>query len=227
MRRWLFSLFLVFSMGVFCLPCPVSAVTLTFSEPGLIPGFGPDQIQTGTPKGTLLTNQLASLGVLVSTTPGTEGVAWVTNATFVPGAPTGDSLAINTFPGRTPITTSFAFVDPANPLVSGVVDGSSLSVFVIDSEAIPDPRVIVRTFNHNGILLEEQGLHAFTAPLTFTMGQVARVDFFDNGGDGHLIDNFSFGSITAIAAVPEPSTFLLVAAGALGLLVYGRRRRRP
>jgi len=56
-------------------------------------------------------------------------------------------------------------------------------------------------------------------------GGAAEGDLFTSGGIDYLLLNSS-GNGTGLAQIPEPSAFALAATGLLGLLGWGRRRRR-
>jgi hypothetical protein len=49
------------------------------------------------------------------------------------------------------------------------------------------------------------------------------VEFFDNGSDGHIIDDFSFGTVSPVRAVPEPSTLILLGSSMAGLIALRRK----
>src|SRR6185295_14337902 len=165
---------------------------------GLTAGYGPDSIAPGqSPKGTLLTNQYATAGIIFSAD--THAVAYVTSTTLVGGlvSPAGGNiLAVNTVPDRNnpPAVLTASFVDTATG-APGTVDATTFSVFVSDSNDTPDPRVIVRTFGADGGFLEEQDLHSLGTTLRLSVGRIATVEFIDNGGDGHTISGFSFGRV--------------------------------
>ena len=53
------------------------------------------------------------------------------------------------------------------------------------------------------------------AALQFTSSNIARIDFIDNGGDGHIIDNFNF--TLNRTTVPEPASMSLFAIGGAAL----------
>jgi len=135
-------------------------------------------------------------------TIGALGADYVTSPAFVGGlaGPSGGNiLAVNTLsPTETdpPTTLTATFVDPTSGS-PGTVDAKSFSVFVSDDNPSPSPRVIVRTFGADGTQLEEQGLFSERQILNFSVGRIARVEFYDNGADGHTIDDFSFGPVVS------------------------------
>jgi hypothetical protein len=65
----------------------------------------------------------------------------------------------------------------------------TLSLFAVDSNPVPDPRMAVRTFDAGGGFLEQRTLDSTTARLTFSVGGIASMELDDLGGDGHLIDD--------------------------------------
>jgi CSLREA domain-containing protein len=167
------------------------AGALTFD--GQTAGFGPDPFFAGTPKGTSpITDQFTSRGVLFSIDA--NGVDYVSSPNFVGGStgPSGGNfLAVNSFSTSTPTTLTARFVNPATGN-SETIEASTFSVFVSDINPVSTPGVIVRTFSDSGQLLEEQGIVGLGETLRFSVGRIARVEFFDNGGDGFAIDNFTF-----------------------------------
>ncbi len=169
--------------------------TITFSEPGLVAGYGPDPFFPGTPKGTVLTtsttptNEFAAEGVLFST-PANE-VTYVSTPAFVGGlaGPSGGNvLAINTVDNSVPGKLTAQFVNPVTGL-PGTIDASSLSVFVSDYF----DALTVRTFGADGQLLEEKDLTSLGETLHFSVGRIARVEFTDYLDGGFTIDDFLLG----------------------------------
>jgi hypothetical protein len=201
---------------------PASAALITFNESGLVAGVGPDPYFTGAQKGTLLTDQLSSLGVMFSI--GVNGAAYVSNDSVL--GPAGswamaqNYLAVNTLPlnnTASPTTLRATFVDP---LTGVAMTASHVSTLVSDWNAIPNPRVTVNAFDLAGNLIESHSLLDYWNTLAFDSTQIARLDFVDNGGDGHIIDNFQF----SLNQVPEPGSILLLLSG-VAIAVAGRRRR--
>lgn len=200
------------------------ATTITFNEPGLVAGFGPSPFFSGTPKGTVVTDQLAALGVLFSMNA--NGVDYISSPTYVGGltGPSGDNVfTVNTLPPviGAPAVLTATFIDPSGTGALATIEGTTFSVFVSDTDSSSSSRVIVRTFGLDGSLLETQSLTTLGSILNFSVGQIARVEFIDNGSDGHTIDDFTFGRVSA---VPEPSTLLLLGSGLMGLVVWRQKR---
>jgi hypothetical protein len=205
-----------------------SASGITFNEAGLVPGVGPDPFFPGSQKGTRLTNQLASAGVLFSIDD--DGAAYISNDFMMgaAGSPSMESnyLVVNSLPtslGLLSTTLHLTFVDPLTGLAT---TAGGISMVVSDWNATPDPRVIVNAFDALGNLVETHNLYSYVATLAFEDSSIARLDFVDNGGDGHIVDNLVF-SLNSDQAnpnqVPEPGTLLLVLAGVTGV---ARRRWR-
>ncbi len=174
-----------------------ATTTITFNEPRLVAGFGPDPYYSGTPKGTPVSTQFQGVGVLFSIDA--NGVNYVSSPSFVGGlsGPSGGNvLGVNTVTAS-PTSLTATFVDPSDSGTHGVVDAWTFSLFVSDTEH----GVTVRTFGIDGGLLEEKPLASLGGVLTFSIGQIARVEIHDQGGDGFTIDDFTFGSV-------RPVTFL-------------------
>lgn len=198
-------------------------VTINFGEVGLTPGFGPDPWFSGNPKGTDLTNQFAGVGALFSVV---SGAAYVANSSFVSGCSSlgwDDFLAVNTTPpyGTSQAVLSVRFVDPTDGVTPAFVAGGSISFRVSDINPVPSNRVIIRTLDTNDQLIEQVSLTQFQDVLGFTTGDVAKIQFIDNGSDGFVIDDLSFGAVTV---APEPST--LIALAPLGIALLARRKAR-
>jgi|GEM_PF-7079868 hypothetical protein len=186
-----------------------TATTITFSESGLAPG-------------NTLTNQLASYGVLFSVSNGTIVVS---NSWTPPAGSTitGQYVAVNSTISSTGQAT-VAFVSPSDPSVNGWVNGASISFDLWDTNATPSPRVTVNAYDMNAVLLGTFNLTSeyVNAANPFS-GNVHSLVFVDDGGDGHVIDNLSFGDITV---VPEPGTFVLLGAGLMVVSLARRFRKR-
>lgn len=152
----------------------VTPRTITFDESGL-------------PAGTPITTQFQPQGVIFSA-PANASVRLVDDA-MVGAFPTdsGDFyLAINTVSGGPPgVVVTGRFVDACGQPTTT----DTLSLFAVDTNPVPDPRVAVRTFDAGGAFLEERTLHTTTARLTFSVGGIASMELDDLGGDGHLIDD--------------------------------------
>ncbi len=192
------------------------ATTITFDEPGLVAGFGPNPYFPGTPKGTEVTDQFTALGVIFSINANNAEYVSTLAITGGLGGPSGGNLlAVNTTPfdsGERAILTA-RFIDPTGSGSQATVAGSSFSVFVADTEQ----SVRVSTFGLDGSLLEVQNMNTQGSILNFSTGQIARVEFLDLGGDGHTIDDFTFGQISV---VPEPSMLILFSSGLIGVLLW-------
>jgi hypothetical protein len=152
----------------------VNPHTITFDESGL-------------PAGTVITNQFQAQGVIFSAPA--NAIVRIVDDAMVGAFPTdsGDFyLAINTSNGLPPgaITTA-RFVDACGQPTTT----DTLSLFAVDTNPVPNPRVAVRTFDAGGGFLEERTLGTTTARLTFSVGGIASMELDDLGGDGHLIDD--------------------------------------
>ena len=205
----------------FGLARPASASMITFDEMGLHAGAGPDPWWSYHIKGDILTDQLMSFGVIFSTD--TDGVAYIGGKLA-----TGNYLNINSVPvnamGGPETTLTVSFVDPLNGYSPATASG--ISVLTRDGSKVHDLRVIVDAYDAGGNWLETQNLFgANEATLSFSSGGIASLQFYDFGGDGHVIDNLNFTIDQPVPpqSVPEPGTVLFLAAG---LGVAGMRRFR-
>ncbi|MCS6951946.1 MAG: PEP-CTERM sorting domain-containing protein [Bryobacterales bacterium] len=173
-----------------------------------------------------LSTQLASLGVIFNI----SGGAALIGGPFVPpasSAVSGRYLMINTCHylaqtcSGTPAVLTVYFVAPWDSTLPAYVDGSTISFDLWDTNDTPLPRVIVHAYDVAGGHLGTLNLLSeFVNNVTGFTGPVHRLVFVDHGADGHVVDNFRFGALTA---VPEPASFLLVGAG---LVLAGSYRRR-
>lgn len=164
--------------------------TITFDESGL-------------PAGTVITNQFAPQGLILSA-PANALVRIVDDA-IVGSFPTASGdfyLAINTNPAVPPgAVVTGTFVNACGqPAIT-----DTLSLFATDTNPVPNPRVAIRSFDAGGALLETRTLGSLIAQLTFNTGGIARIELDDLGGDGHLIDDI------AIAPIGDPDDDLFCA----------------
>lgn len=189
---------LVIAVSGVCLNHAIATTTITFSETGLSAGYGPPFISASTPKGTRMRDQLRSYGVITDVDG--VGEAWVTNNSYDswPGH-TGNYLDVVTATScdDVAIKLSFSFVDGCGR--PGYVDGSTLSVLLSDNETSPSNRVLVNTYDINGTFIEQKTLvltpPAIEGTISSFSGSVSRIEFVDNGADGFLLDDLSFGDI--------------------------------
>lgn len=202
----------------------LAQTTITFSEAGFSPGWGPDPYFSGSPKGTLVNTQLASLGLLVSV--GNNGVAYIGAPQYVTGTNAlgwDQFLAVNSIPplSQNKALLAMRFVDPNNSAVNGSVDGGSISFRISNYDPSPFVRAIARTYDLSNNVVEEFQLTQYQDVAVFSIGTIHRVEILDSGANGFVLDDFTYGAVTP---VPEPATLAIVGAGvaALGL----RRRRR-
>ena len=220
MRRICLGLVFMFVLAGFVREASASAIT--FNEAGLVPGYGPSPYYGGAQKGTLIGNQFASQGVLF--TMSGPGAAYVSSAPFTGATDPsliGNYLAFNTTPytSKEWATLSARFVDP----LSGTgTTASGFSVTVSDGN-VDAVRSRVLAFDIYGNQLEAFTLTSLANTFQFTSSNIARIDFVDTGGDGHVIDNFKF--TLNPTSVPEPASLTLLATGGT-VLAFVRRRRR-
>lgn len=199
-------------------------VTINFGEAGLTPGFGPDPWFAGNPKGTDLSNQFVGVGALFSVV---SGAAYVANSSFVSGCSSlgwDDFLAVNTTPpyGTAQAVMSVVFVDPNDGVTPAFVAGGSVSFRISDINPVPSNRVVVQSLDLNNQVIEQVSLTQYQDVLGFTTGDVAKIQFIDNGSDGFVVDDLSFGAVTV---APEPSTIWALAPLGIGLLARRKARK--
>ena len=123
--------------------------------------------------------------------------------------------------------TTFSFDQEINTNGDGVVDdtilwysanshSATMGVFTLDEETILELQ---------GLFFERAGGDFFE----ISIAQGAHTSF--NTTDFFILRNGVFPGLmvapTLLAVVPEPSTVVLFSLGALGLVAFGRRRRRP
>lgn len=216
---------LVFMLVLAGFARPASAAVITFNEAGLVPGFGPAPYYSGSTKGTTITDQLASLGVLFSVSEG--GAAYVTSGAFVgagPSSMSGNFLAINTTPYTSGswATLTASFVDP---LTGNRTTANGFSVTAWDTNNDPT-RMTATAFDIDGNWLESYSLASLANTFQFKSSNIGRIEFYDTGGDGHVIDNFSYRLNPASTQVPEPASVTLFGIGSAALALVRRRRRQ-
>lgn len=210
------------ALGLGMVGAAFASTTINFSEVGLTPGWGPDPWFAGSPKGTDLNTQFLSSGALFEVA---NGAAYVTNSSFCTGTSSlawGEFLAVNTTPPYvgTGAVLRLTFWNPTNSSEAAVVNGGDINFSISDQNSAPTDRVIVRSYDVYDNLLETVTLNSYVDVLGFTGGSVHRVDFFDNGSDGFVVDDLSFGNV---GVAPEPGTLAVIGLGAAALL---RKRRR-
>lgn len=149
------------------------------------------------PVGTVISNQFAALGVVITTTGGVQ-VSDAKPTQFVPVSPTrvlGDPATEGAAPG----SVEFQFTGP-NGAGTGITD--FVSFVVIDAEATG---AVVTAFDPDGVELhrsEHHGGGGAQERVTIIRTNIARVVVtLGSGGDTVAVDNFSF---TAPAAFNRP-----------------------
>lgn len=221
---------------------PVFAGLITFDEPGVSPGYGPNDFSPNVPKGTVVTNDYLSLGVLFSSSTAGGGLAnlygYVSNSSYGinPDYPGGNFLAANTAPELgSPGTLTIQFVKPGDATVKGWVDTSAsdpLSFWVRDDNGATNPAVSVQ-FAFYDVLgnqigssgnLASSGNIASTFSFTSLAG-VSKIVFTDMGADGFQLDNLTFPTVDPPIANPEPGTLSLLGAGFAAVALLSRRLR--
>ena len=152
--------------------------TVTFDEMNLAPG-------------TLLTNQLASLGVVVAADGNSvEQIGDAAGFGVWPTASGARYLAVNTRMGAmAPAVVLVTFVER---LTGAPSTADAVSVWLVDGDAMPLPRVTVTALDAEGAVLESAGTVAETERVQLQSPGIAALRFTDSGGDGHLIDDLTF-----------------------------------
>ncbi len=79
-------------------------------------------------------------------------------------------------------------------------------------------------FSQNYFLPSNQGYTLFTQTVTLTAPAQLSFQNVQPGDIGAILDNVSVISTTSI--IPEPSTYAMAVLGAIGMIAYGRVRRR-
>lgn len=113
------------------------------------------------------------------------------------------------------------FVQPGNSSAQGWVDSGSINFDIWDTNA---GSTNVYFYDENGVLIPALTILGLGSsnPVNISVAAGYNVGwiYFQDDGDGHVIDNIAFGEVMSI---PEPATFALLGAG---LLAVGLLRRR-
>ena len=146
--------------------------TITFSELGLTQGQN-------------LTNQLASLGVIVDVSNGSAIVGDTTQFTAPAGSSIDGNVAVLPFSQGSTAHLNVRFVDPTDPSVFITADGATIAFDLWDTNPIPSPRVTVNAYDSGDVFLGKYDLTTeWVNGAGGFSGSVARLEFVDNGGDG-------------------------------------------
>lgn len=162
-------------------------ITFDFIEPVIGEGGGGDDIFIED-----INSELEQFGVEWEEE---DGVLRVTNDAFGFTGIFPPSLAFNSFEGEEEFiegTHTARFVCPDGSGRLATV--SSASINVADTEVDEEADSVgAISYDRNGLFLESVPLAgSVTDTLEFTVGPIASITFTDIGGDGHLLDNFSY-----------------------------------
>ena len=114
--------------------------------------------------------------------------------------------------------------------LSGTVTANTLNTGLYTGKAfikVLDPLNSYATVLNDSVTLPASGPFIVTSNLSLYQGKLLQVGFSMNGLNANPVDSVSNGSVSvAITAVPEPSTFALLAIGSCGAVALRRRVRR-
>jgi hypothetical protein len=196
-------------------------------------GWGVSDLKTtisNSNAGTIAGDQLVlepNYNAYVDALPGTDADrAFWTNSTDggVTAGPAGNKwMDANTFEE----TASLAV--PSYTL-SGTVTANTLNTGLYTAKAfikVLDPSAGFATVLNDSVTLPASGPFIVTSDLSLLQGKLLQVGFSMNGLNANPVNAASNGSVSvAITAVPEPSTFALLAIGSCGAVALRRRVRR-
>jgi PEP-CTERM motif len=204
------------------------ASTITFEEPGLVamsnsPG-------AAVPIGAQLSNQfLSTLGASFTSGAGFAAVVDHGFPSLTPSPPNiiGGTTAGGLLDYSAPIGVSF--FTPAN---TSIVATTSFVSVLGDLFGLGSGTVTLSAFDYLGNLLgsvsDVDNYPLGTGPvLTLNIAGIHSVSFSGTSGTVGF-DNFQFGALTAVAPVPEPSTWAMMLLGftGIGFMAY-RRKSKP
>jgi len=114
--------------------------------------------------------------------------------------------------------------------LSGNVTANSLNTGLYTAKAfikVLDPGAGYATVLNDSVTLPASGPFVVTSDLTPYQGKLLQVGFSMNGLNANPLDAVSYGSVAvSISAVPEPSTYALLAFGGCAATALRRRIRR-